>query len=219
MSVLKLKCKCCNSYHDLNRTVIDGFAGWSYPCMEWSDFTDKVPALSKNPKDKTVFISDNIPKKGEIRTVNVRTPFEESVGNEFFMDYLPISVYLNGFNTSMDFNRSAIVKCRFAELISSDGYNAWIKVEVLNTIMFSELINTFNEYKTDNSLEDFGTMCTCIDIDAEDAPWKLIAWNAQGDIYEGKAIHTDNSNIPHIVWLYHEDFFTKVSYFGNIVKV
>lgn len=66
MSVLKFKCRCCNSYHDIKRTVPTGFSGWSYPGMEWSDFTDEVPPLTQERWRITEEVkkigSNNIPK-------------------------------------------------------------------------------------------------------------------------------------------------------------
>lgn len=222
MSVLKFKCRCCNNHHDLNRKLPVGFSGWSYPGMEWSDFTDEVPPLSQQrwriTKEVTDIGSDDIPKAGQIRTVRVELPFEEEPGNEFYMDYLPVSAYLDSFERAGQFERSAVVRCRFTDIISYDEYNAWIKVEVLDVIMFPQLADTFGEYKTGETLEDFGTMCSCEDIDAEDGAWQLISWNAQGDIYEGKVIYTDAGGVRHIVWMNIEDFFNHVSYFGNIVS-
>ena len=110
------------------------------------------------------------------------------------------------------------MKCRFDEIIASDEYNAWIKVEVLDVVMFPQLVKVYSEYKTSETLEDFWTMCTCVDTDAADGAWELISWNAQGDIYEGKVIYTDADGVRHIVWLNIEDFFTHISYFGNIVQ-
>ena len=222
MSVLKFKCRCCKSYHDLNRTVPTGFSGWSYPAMEWSDFTDEVPPLTQErwriTEEVTKIGSNVLPKVGDIRTVRVMLPFEEEIGNEFYMDYMPISAYLDCLETADEFEASAVVKCRFTDIISADDFNAWIKVEVLEVIMFSQLAEVFPAYKVTSPLEDYGTMCTCTDIDAEDGDWKLISWNAQGDIYEGKVIFTDVRGTDHIVWMNIEDFFTHISYFGNITK-
>ena len=222
MSVLKFRCSCCNDYHDINRTLPVGFSGWSYPGMEWSDFTDDVPPLSQKrwriTKEVTKIGSDVIPAAGQIRTVRVQLPFEEEIGNEFYMDYLPVSAFLDSFDTAEQFERSAIVKCRFAEIIASDEFNAWIKVEVLDVVMFPQLVKVYSEYKTSETLEVFWTMCTCVDTDAADGAWELMSWNAQGDIYEGKVIYTDADGVRHIVWLNIEDFFTHISYFGNIVQ-
>ena len=95
MAVLKFKCRCCNSYHDINRTVPTGFSGWSYPGMEWSDFTDDVPPLTQERWRITEEVkkigSDVIPKTGDVRTVRVMLPFEEEIGSEFYMDYKPVS--------------------------------------------------------------------------------------------------------------------------------
>ncbi len=46
--------------------------------------------------------------------------------------------------------------------------------------MFPQLAEAFPTYKTEESLEDFGTICSFNDIDADDALWKLISWDAQG---------------------------------------
>ena len=190
--------------------------------MEWSDFTDDVPPLTQERWRITEEVkkigSDIKPKTGDVRTVRVMLPFEEEIGSEFYMDYMPVSAYLDSFERAEQFEKSAVVKCRFIEIIAADDYNAWIKVKVLEVIMFPQLAEAFPAYKTDESLEDFWTGCSCTDIDAEDAPWKLISWNAQGDVYEGKVIFTDADGIAHIVWLNVEDFFTHISYFGNIIK-
>lgn len=222
MSILKFKCRCCNSYHDINRTIPVGFSGWSYPDMEWSDFTDEVPPLSQERwriTEEVKKIGSNVmPRIGDIRTVRVKLPFEEEVGNEFYMDYMPASAFLDGFETADQFENSAIVKCRFTELLSADDYNAWIKIRVLGVIKFARLAEKLPEYKTRESLEDFGTACCCNDTDADDAQWKLISWNAQGDVYEGKVLFTDVNGIRHIVWMNMEDFFTHISYFGNVTQ-
>ena len=95
MSVLKFKCRCCNSYHDIKRTVPTGFSGWSYPGMEWSDFTDKVPPLTQERWRITEEVkkigSNNIPNVGGVRTVRVMLPFEEEIGSEFYMDCICLS--------------------------------------------------------------------------------------------------------------------------------
>ena len=115
MSILKFKCRCCNSYHDINRTIPVGFSGWSYPDMEWSDFTDEVPPLSQERwriTEEVKKIGSNVmPRIGDVRTVRVKLPFEEEVGNEFYMDYMPASAFLDGFETADQFENSAIVKC------------------------------------------------------------------------------------------------------------
>lgn len=222
MSVLKFKCRCCNSYHDINQTVPTGFSGWSYPGMEWSDFTDDVPPLTQERWRITEEVkkigSDVIPKIGDVRTVRVMLPFEEEIGSEFYMDYMPVSAYLDSFERAEQFEKSAVIKCKLMKIIAADDYNAWIKVKVLDVIMFPQLADAFPAYKTDESLEDFWTGCSCTDIDADDALWKLISWNAQGDVYEGKVIFTDAGGISHIVWLNVEDFLTHISYFGNIIQ-
>lgn len=221
MSVLRFKCKCCNSYHDIDKTTPTGFLGWCYPDMEWSDFTDEVSPLSQErwriTKEVTKLGSNVIPNNDEIRTVRVKLPFEEEVGSEFYMEYLPISAYLDGFEIADQFERSAILKCRFVEIIAADDYNAWIKVQVLDVIMFSQLASIFPPYKADSSLEGFSGSGSCDDIDADEMPWQCKSWSADGDITETKIFYTDEIGTRHLVWMTHEDFFNHISYFGNII--
>ena len=189
--------------------------------MEWTDFDEDVPPLTQERRkagEVTNIFSDNIPVTGETRTVRVKLPFEEEPGNEFYFDYHPASVYHRWFVTGDDLERSAAVKCRFEKIISADEYSAWIKVKVLDVIMFRELTEVFPAYRTELSLEEFDTMCSCDETEIDDPPWQSKYWTAESDITETKAFYTDKNGIRHLVWLTIDDFFTHISYFGNITN-
>ena len=216
MSSLIFKCSSCDDFHEMDRDVPTGFSGWSYPEMLWTDFTDKVPPLSKDLVLRNLH-SDVTPKVGQTRTLRVWLPFEETIGNEFYMDYSPKSVHLNWYKSANDLARSAIVKCKFTEILESNDFQAWIKVLVLDVKMFPDLVNTFEPYKTGKALEAFASM-ECDHVDLFEKAWKLISWSAQDDVTERKAIFTDRRGVRHLVWMSHDDFTERVSYFGNIIQ-
>ena len=47
MDRVRLKCKTCGQYHDINKTTPVEFENWAYSGFEWSDFKDSVPPLSE----------------------------------------------------------------------------------------------------------------------------------------------------------------------------
>jgi len=207
------------------RHAPEGFSGWSYPYMVWSDFTDEVPPLSKkrNFFDSEEWHSDVIPQSGQTRTVKVCFPFEEKIGNEFYMDYTPKPDDLDDSKSADDFERSAVVRCRFTELLVANDYEAWIKVLVLEVIMFRQLVTVCDAYETDKPLTDFGG---CLGVgsgidcreDCSEGPWKAITLDAQSDVTEEKVFFTDENGVCHLVWMNENPYNELISYFGNVIQ-
>jgi len=211
---------------ELDRSTPEGFSGWSYPHMVSSDFTDVVPPILKearNVTDSEEWHSDVVPKSGQTRTVKVCFPFEEKIGNEFYMDYTPKSGGLDDPKSADDFERSAVVRCRYTELLAPNSYEAWIKVLVLEVIMFPQLVTVCDAYETDKPLESFGGILDaesgvdCIE-DCSEAPWKAITLDAQSDVVEKKVFFTDENGVCHLVWMNYWDGCEEISYFGNAIQ-
>lgn len=184
--------------------------------MEWSDFEEEVPSLSEEHWNR----SDRVPKTGEFRIVKVLTPFEEKIGDEFYMEFMPASAFFNDYENVEQIQDSAIVQCRFEEVIVADEYSAWIRVKVLKVILLPELSRAYLPYLTHCELEEYAGMFRCDNIytiDA-DAPWEDVYWTSEGEVGEDKMIYTDADGIRHLVLMHFFFIDNTITYFGNIVQ-
>ncbi len=217
MNQINFKCKVCNSYHEMTKKFPTGFSGWAYSNMEWSDFEEEVPSLSEKYWEH----SDRVPKTGEFRIVKVQTPFDEKIGDEFYMEFVPEYVFLNGYDDVEQIHDSAIVQCRFEEVIVADEYSGWIKVKVLKVILLSELFEVYPPFLTDCKLEEYVGTCECDETDSDlvDTSWEIKYWTGQGDIGEVKTIYTDTNGFRHLILMNFYSWFDDVTYFGNIVEI
>lgn len=214
MNNIKFKCKCCNTYHEMIKKFPVGFSGWAYSNMEWSDYEEEVPSLS----EKYQVHSDRVPKNGEFRIIKVHTPFDEKIGDEFYMEFVPEYVFFNGYDDMEQIHDTAIVQCRLEEVILTDEYSGWIRVKVLNVILLSELSEVYPPFLTNCKLEEYVGTCECDESDFVDAPWEMKYWTGQGDIGECKTIYTDTNGFRHLILMNYYDWFRDVTYFGNIVQ-
>lgn len=188
-----------------DKTIPAGFAGWSYSGVEWTDFTGKIPPLPERGVRLVKYASDNIPKKGDMRIVRIYTSFEE---DEFYLNYVPSSVYFYGF-TASDLERSAVVRCKLIEVISSNDANSWIKVQVEEVIMLSSLVDKFPECKCSPLPEEAGWQYF---EEVKDTTWECIGRTMQDDVTEKEIYYKG-----HLVLRSYEDFDLSISYFGNAV--
>lgn len=214
MNEIKFRCKCCNDYHAMKTELPNSFSGWSYSDMEWSDFEKEVPPLSEEHWTR----SDRIPKIGEFRIIKVRIPFDEKIGNEFYMEFMPASAFFNGYDNAEQIRDSAIVQCKFEKIIMADEYSAWVKIKILKVVFLSELLEICPPCLTDCELEEYAGVSKCVDIEFMDDSWEITSWTAQGDTGESKIIYMDEDGIRHLVLMHYYDFFSNVTYFGNIVQ-
>lgn len=202
-------------YNERSICIPFGFQAWAYSDMEWSDFKrEEVP-----PSDALHWAhSVNIPKVGEIRSVLVGYPFAQKIGSEFYMVYQPALVFNNGYQSTEDINSTAIVKCRFEDIITSSEYNAWITVEILNVYLLHELTKAFFAYPIDEELESYAGFRECDTVDLIDDRWECKCWTEQGEVGEYKIIYTDESGVRHLVYMTRHFGTSKETYFGNIIK-
>lgn len=199
----------------MKKSFPNGFSGWSYSDMEWSDFEREVTPLSEEHWSR----SDRIPKIDEFRIVKVKIPFDENCGNQFYMEFMPALAFFNGYDNAEQVRDSAIVQCRFEEIILADEYCAWIKIKVLKVILLSELLEVYPPYLIDCELEEYAGAGKCVNSDFMDVSQEIKSWSAQGDIGESKMIFIDSNGVRHLVLMHYYDFFSNVTYFGNIVQV
>ena len=211
---MRFKCICGETVKKDPR-VPEGFAGWAYSCgetgMEWLEYGEEIPPLdSKEYWERR----EKRPEVGEICAVLVKKPFDEEIGDEFYMQLTSPSDYYTDIMTDEVIARGGIIKCRFESVVSSDEYKAWIKVRVLEVIMNDELNKAFDEYEKEGSLvPDFE------DEDKYTEKWKhMLLWSGQGDLGETCEIYTDDDGREHLVMQDYWDLHNDYVYFGNIVK-
>lgn len=214
MERVRFKCKVCGEYHDINKNTPAEFENWAYSKVEWSDFTDSVPPLSEEHWQR----SETLPCVGETRIIKVLVTFDEVIGSEFYADYLTAYAFFNGHETEEQFENSAIVKCRFEEVVLSDEYNAWIKVTVTEVLPYHKIAELLPPHYVYEDFEDYGGS-KFNDTENIGDKWRIISWSIQGDVGEIEYIFTDSKGIRHLVifnqWMMSAD----VIYFGNVVKI
>ena len=215
MDQINFKCKACDSYHEMTKKFPAGFSGWAYSDMEWSDFEEEVPPLS----EKHWIRSDRIPKMGELRIIKVKDPFDEEIGNEFYMEFMPALAFFNGYDNVEQIHDSAIVQCRLEKIVLADEDSGWIRVKILNVILLSELFETYPSFLTDRKLEEYAGVFECDENDFMDAPWEIKYWSSEGAIGEHRMIYMDANGIRHLVLMHYYDWYSDVTYFGNIVEI
>ena len=227
MSGQRLKCGSYDEFQGKHKTIREGFSCWCYSAVTWSDFADEVPPLSGRPEDieaLEAMHSDVTPQSGQTRTVKVTVPFRERIGNEFYMEYRPKSYHQfeHRYSTPEDCEGSAIVRCRFTEILASNREEAWIRVLVLDVTMFPQLLVSCETYETDRPLVNFGGLTESRGIDLyvpfSQDPWKVIVLSAQGDVVETKTIYTDENGVNHLILMCECVYGQYLAHFGNIIS-
>ena len=101
-------------------------------------------------------------------------------------------------------------------MIWSDDFSAFINVEILNVVPFSQLYKVIPETVTDYKIDDFGKDEE-IQTEYEDEHLLYRYWSAQGDVGQVQLVYTEDNGKRHKVmnsWQsWHEDFY----YLVNIV--
>ncbi len=213
MGRVRFKCKNCGEYHDIDKNTPVEFENWAYSKVEWSDFKDSVPPLSEEHWSR----SETLPRLGETRIIKVGVTFDESTGSEFYADYRTENAFFNGHETEEEFENSAIVKCRFDEVIISDEYSAWIKVTVTQVLRYDKIAELFPPHYIYDAFEDYSGLGGegTEDIGKK---WRIITWSAQGDLGDTLYIFKDSGNVRHLVVRLNWCMAEEIIYFGNVVE-
>lgn len=185
--------------------------------MPWVEFNENEMDL---PIDKRKwFISDVPPEVGNKRILRVQIPFDEESGGIFTNIFETAQMYLNGWEFAdhpEDIYKASAVLCRLDEVIWSDDFSAFINVEILNVVPFSQLYKVIPETVTDYKIDDFGKDEE-IQTEYEDEHLLYRYWSAQGDVGQVQLVYTEDNGKRHEVmnsWQsWHEDFY----YLVNIV--
>lgn len=210
---MRFKCGCCGEEVKKEPKVPEGFVSWAYYCgessMEWLESGEEIPPIDSNAWIRR----EKRPEVGEICAIRVRKPFDEEMGNEFYMQLRSPRDYYTDEMTDEVIALGGIIKCRLESVVSRDEYIAWIKVRVLEVFMNDELYKAFDEYEKDPLVWQRK------ETEQYTEKWKNIQiWSGQGDLGETCDIYTDDDGREHLVmqnyWNFHDDYV----YFGNIVN-
>ncbi|MDE7365563.1 MAG: hypothetical protein K2N27_11940 [Ruminococcus sp.] len=218
MENLRFKCKVCQNIIEMKKEIHGDFSDWAYDCAEWSDFKENVPELSERYWER----SECTPVVNENRTILVYKPFDEKIGNEFWLLYEPALLYLNGWEgyPEEDIRKCAVVRCRFEKILVSDEYSAWIVVNVQQVVFLHELYKYYEEVMTDIPIDEFeGIPKTKCMKGFQNDKWLEIYWTAQGDCGDNKWIYTDEYGMRHLVMQMSYGFDDSVLYIGNITEL
>ena len=210
---LKLKCRCCKSFHEVSRNVPEGYAGWCYDEMEWLDPAETQPPLSQEIGWSR---SETMPKAGEIWKLRVTRPFWETTGNTFWINYESALQFFNGFENGEQVDQAAVVQCRLDSVSEADDFAAWVNVTVLDVIPYRELASRFPAYETDQPPEAFYSE-PCTETDFDDPPWKIVC-RGRNEVGDYKIIYTDENGVRHLVLHVQYSAMDGMTYFGNITE-
>jgi hypothetical protein len=201
----------------MNKSIPDLFLDWAYyEGVEWSDFDENVPNLSKMHWER----SEKTPIINEKRSLFVYKPFDEIIGNEFLVLFEPALIAINGWDECYknDIDKCAIVRCKFEKILKFDEYTAWIVVKIQDVININKLYDCYKPSEINTNLELFkGIPKEIVNIIYEDDNWLVTGWNAQGDCGENKWIFKSQNGSMHLVMQSYFDFDESVVYLGNII--
>lgn len=213
---LRFKCRTCDQLIEMKKDVKPLFSNWAYnECIEWSDFDQEVPGITQDKWER----SSTTPAQNEKRLVLVRKPFDEQVGNEFWVLFQPALLFFNGWDESPeeDICKCAMVRCRFERILEADEFSGWIELSILEVIPLEELISHYNESISTEPIIYTSKEVPYTDDIFENDKWYVFGWSAQGDVGETRWIYKDSDGKQHLVmenkWGLDED----VLYVGNLV--
>lgn len=216
MENLRFKCKVCGEVVEMKKEVEAPFYDWGYDtCIEWSDLNSDVPELTEKHWER----SSETPITDEKRIVLVQKPFDEKIGNEFWVKFEPALLFFNGWGESPEneIRKCAMVRCRFEKIIVSNESSAWIEVSVLKVIPLHDIYKYYNECIADEPIDSFKGNWSVETIFHNDE-WFIFGWTAQGDCGETRWIYKDENGKRHLVLTLKFGFDEEVLYIGNIVS-
>ncbi len=218
MDSLFFKCSCCKNYIKMKRKVLENFSDWAYyGGIEWSDFSEDVPDFS----EKNWSRSETIPVVNENHTLYVCKPFDESIGNEFWILFQPALCYFNGWDEvyESEIDKCAIVRCKLSKILKRNEYEAWIVVRIQEVVLLNELYNYFKPCVVNKDINIFdGIPENTYQLLYKNKKWLVTYWNSQGDCGEDKWIYTDDNGVRHLVMQSWFDFDQSILYIGNIIR-
>ncbi|ABC29993.1 hypothetical protein HCH_03233 [Hahella chejuensis KCTC 2396] len=210
---IAFKCLACGGGGKNGFREVEGFPIAAYDgVIDWSDYTDEIPPLNDN---NWWMRSEETPVPGDSRVINVRHPFNESAAEAFWTLYTPACSSINGWEEHLEeIDASAFVKCQIERVLSYTEQQAWLKVKVLETITFVEVLN-----KTPQTEEGLPIVNNTYQFEAFDLQrlndWMYFSGSAEGDLGNWMLIKQVDGEARLIAfgeWSFHQ----QCAYLGNI---
>lgn len=178
--------------------------------VDWPENGEQIP-LDKKYYNRL----GTVPQVGENRFVNVRYPFHQEIGEEFWSLFMPGMSYFNGWDEAPEeLFQSAVVKCRMEQMAEEHIRESWVKVTILEAIPLQEVSKKFPA--VENGENSAWLVMECEDL-FEYKCWKYYSWNCQGDVGGWSLVYVDESCVNHLIlaneWLMCDEH----TYCGNII--
>ena len=176
---LSFSCSVCGAAATPEKTVLDGFNIIAYDMMaEWSDFT-KDDDLENKGEHWTR--SNEMPVKNRIRVIKVHNPFNFEIGESFWLLFTPALSFFNGWDSHPEeIDQSAIVQCRFENILHQNENDAWIEIRILDVIPLLDMAEKFSSKRDMKYLDSLKNGEYSWKF--EHKHWIYYSWSAQGDL-------------------------------------
>ena len=210
---LSFTCKACRKTEQLQKTVLKGFEIIAYDnIVEWLDILKDVPAINERIWARALAI----PLCSELRPALVRFPFNFELGEHFWTLFMPAWSYLNGWRDyPHEISDSAIVKCRFENIITQSDDCAWVNLYVTEVIPLPTLCEKFPAVVCNKYLNGIKEIESHEVFEYKD--WIEYSWSAQGDCGAWGLLYKSNIDNYHMVLYCEWGFHYSNVYCGNII--
>lgn len=178
--------------------------------IEWSDFqANNLPSLD----EKIWARSSNPPLKGSRRIVLAHYPFQMTVGENFWMLFMPSLSYFNGWEEHpSEINSSAFVQCCFEQILSRNEECAWIEIRILDVVFLKEACDVWSDSDDTGCMDSFHMFRDIYMIHFNE--WLMFSANTQGDLGTWALIKKKNER-HHLIALGEWGFHYNIVYGGN----
>ncbi|MEQ6353425.1 hypothetical protein ABNX05_02215 [Lysinibacillus sp. M3] len=201
----------CNKIPDKLELIKNNFEVVGFEAgIEWSDFqASNLPSLD----EKIWARSNNPPLKGDRRIVMVRYPFQMTVGESFWMLFMPALSYFNGWKEHpSEINSSAFVNCSFEQILSRNDECPWIEIRILNVVLLKEACDIWSDSNGSSHLDSFQMFRDIYVLHYNE--WILISASTESDLGTWALIKKKNER-HHLIALGEWGFHYDIVYGGN----
>ncbi|WLQ16517.1 hypothetical protein O5O45_11360 [Hahella aquimaris] len=210
---IAFKCQTCGGGGENEFREVDGFAIAAYDgVIDWSDYTDEIPPLNDN---KWWMRSEKTPMPGESQMINVGHPFNENTDTAFWTLYMPACSSVNGWDEHPEeIDASAFVKCQIESVLANTEQQAWLKVKVLETITFAEVLNKMPQTEEGLPIVNNTYQFEAFDLERLN-DWMYFSGGDQGDLSHWMLIKEVGEG-ARLVAFGEWNFHRQCAYLGNI---
>ena len=204
-------CSACNKIPDKLKLIKNDFEVVGFEAgIEWSDFqSSNLPSLD----EKIWARSSNPPLKGSRRIVMVCYPFQMTVGESFWMLFMPALSYFNGWEEHpSEINSSAFVNCSFEQILSKNDECAWIEIRILDVVLLKETCDIWFDSNGSGHLDSFLMFRDIYVLHYNE--WILISASTESDLGTWALIKKKNER-HHLIALGEWGFHYDIVYGGN----